>query len=132
MGIRPRWRPTPPPPSAPPAKKPTSSLAALLKEFGIEDGRLPGVYEDAADGHGTCPWRSNIRRAGFDHVLGGRPPACAAGRLVRSAALSPSKCRRPTEARRRGYAYSLIFSAASAAAAASATACPTPHGPEMN
>ena len=51
-------RPQPPPTAAPPAKKPKCRLAAALKaEAGIEDGRLPGVYKDAADGHGTCPWR---------------------------------------------------------------------------
>ena len=40
--------------------------AALKEEAGIEDGRLRGVYEDEADGHGTYPWRSGIRRAGFE------------------------------------------------------------------
>ena len=29
------------------------------------------MYEDPGDGHGSCPWRSNVRRAGFD-VKGGR------------------------------------------------------------
>ena len=44
----------------------------LEAEAGIECGRLPGVYKDERDGHGTCPWRSGIRREGFEHVKGGR------------------------------------------------------------
>jgi hypothetical protein len=46
--------------------------AALKEEAGIEDGRLPGVYEDAAGGHAGHPWRSGIRRGGFEHVKGAR------------------------------------------------------------
>ena len=40
----------------------------MLKEAGIKDGRLPGVFKDEGDGHGTCPWRSSIRRDGLGHV----------------------------------------------------------------
>ena len=40
--------------------------AALKEEAGIEDGRLAGAYKDEADGHSGCPWRSGIRREGFD------------------------------------------------------------------
>ena len=40
--------------------------AALKEEAGIEDGRLAGAYEDLSDGHPGCPWRSGIRREGFD------------------------------------------------------------------
>ena len=47
-------------------------LAAALKKAGIKDGRLPGAYEDEGDGHGTCPWRSGIRRDGFEHVTNKR------------------------------------------------------------
>ena len=46
--------------------------AALKKEAGIKDGRLRGAYKDDADGHGTCPWRSGIRRDGFEHVTNKR------------------------------------------------------------
>ena len=54
-------------PAAAPAAAPSESrLAATLKEAGIADGRLPGVYKDEKDGHGGCPWRSGIRRDGFD------------------------------------------------------------------
>ena len=64
-------------PAAAPAAAPSESrLAALLKEAGIKDGRLPGAYEDEGDGHGTCPWRSSIRRDGFK-LKGGRHPSYA-------------------------------------------------------
>ena len=46
--------------------------AALEEEAGIEDGRLPGVYMDEAGGHAGCPWRSGIRREGFEYVKGAR------------------------------------------------------------
>ena len=59
----------------------TPRLAALLEaEAGMVDGRLPGVYKDERDGHGTCPWRSGIRREGFEHVKGGSEvvlPVCS-------------------------------------------------------
>ena len=57
-----------PGPAAAPSE--SSLAAALEEEAGIEDGRLPGVYEDAADGHAGRPWRSGIRREGFAHVKG--------------------------------------------------------------
>ena len=66
-------------PGADPAAAPSESrLAALLKEeAGIADGRLPGVYNDEKDGHAGCPWRSAIRRDGFEDVKGGRHPSYA-------------------------------------------------------
>ena len=67
--------------AAPAAAPSESRLAALLKEAGIKDGLLRGVYEDAGDGHGTQPWRSSIRRAGFEHVKGGRHASCAEASL---------------------------------------------------
>ena len=68
----------PPHTAAPPAKKPKCRLAAALKaEAGIADGRLPGAYKDEADGHAGCPWRSGVRRDGFEKVKGGRHPSYA-------------------------------------------------------
>ena len=63
-----------PPAAAAPAAAPSSEsgLAAALREAGIADGRVPGVYKDEAGGHGACPWRSGIRREGFEHVKSGR------------------------------------------------------------
>ena len=52
-------------------------LPAALREAGIADGRVPGVYRDDAGGHGACPWRSGIRRGGFELVKGGRHPSYA-------------------------------------------------------
>ena len=58
-----------------------SGLAAALREAGIADGRVPGVYMDEAGGHGACPWRSGIRREGFEHVKSGRHASCAEASL---------------------------------------------------
>ena len=70
--------------AAAPAAAPSSEsglAAALRAEAGIADGRVPGVYKDEADGHGACPWRSGIRREGFEHVKGGRHVSCAEASL---------------------------------------------------
>ena len=67
--------------AAPAAAPSESRLAALLKEAGIKDGLLRGVYEDGSNGHGTQPWKSSIRRAGFEHVKGGRHASCAEASL---------------------------------------------------
>ena len=67
--------PPPPHPLLPPSE--TRLGAALKEEAGIEDGRLPGVYEDAAGRLIGCPWRSGIRREGFEHVKGARHPSYA-------------------------------------------------------
>ena len=32
---------------------------------------------DEADGHAGCPWRSGVRREGFEKVKGGRHPSHA-------------------------------------------------------
>ena len=48
--------------------------AALKEEAGIADGRLPGAYKDENNGHAGCPWRSAIRRGGFD-VKNARHPS---------------------------------------------------------
>ena len=71
------------PPAAAPAAAPSSEsgLAAALREAGIADGRVPGVYKDEADGHSACPWRSGIRREGFEHVKSGRHASCAEASL---------------------------------------------------
>ena len=59
--------------AAPPSPSSESQLAAALRdEAGIGTGVLPGVYHSADDGHASCPWRSGIRREGFEHVKGGR------------------------------------------------------------
>ena len=50
--------------------------AALKEEAGIADGRMPGAYKDEKDGHAGCPWRSGIRRDGFD-VKNKRHPSYA-------------------------------------------------------
>ena len=42
---------------------------------------MPGVYKDEAGGHGACPWRSGIRREGFEHVKSGRHASCAEASL---------------------------------------------------
>ena len=67
--------------AAPAAAPSESRLAATLKEeAGIADGRLPGVYKDEKDGHAGCPWRSGIRRDGFD-VKGARHQSHAGAAL---------------------------------------------------
>ena len=77
---------------------------ALKEEAGIADGRLPGAYKDEAEGHAGCPWRSGIRREGFDaknkrhpsyadaalrilEVYQAHPPYVATGRFT----LAPGK-----------------------------------------
>ena len=71
-----------PPAAAAPAAAPSSEsgLAAALREAGIADGKVPGAYRDAG-GHSGCPWRSGIRRKGFEHVVGGRHASCAEASL---------------------------------------------------
>ena len=66
-------------PGADPAAAPSESrlAAALTEKAGIADGRLPGAYKDEKDGHAGCPWRSAIRRDGFEDVKGGRHPSYA-------------------------------------------------------
>ena len=39
------------------------------------------MYKDEAGGHGGCPWRSGIRRKGFEHVMGGRHASSAEASL---------------------------------------------------
>ena len=73
-----------PPAAAAPAAAPSSEsglAAALRAEAVIADGRVPGVYKDEAGGHGACPWRSGIRREGFEHVKSGRHASCAEASL---------------------------------------------------
>ena len=73
-----------PPAAAAPAAAPSSEsglAAALRAEAVIADGKVPGVYKDEAGGHGACPWRSGIRREGFEHVKSGRHASCAEASL---------------------------------------------------